>query len=106
MGFSSIFDLQKTEIRREMKGRKCPVCGKEVNGRSDKRFCSDECRIFYNNSLGRTRRARNRKQLGAIRSNIMELERANARFLLRTLSWISKVFRILCSFKKVSNERE
>ncbi|MBR5073835.1 MAG: DUF2116 family Zn-ribbon domain-containing protein [Bacteroidales bacterium] len=89
-----------------MKGRKCPVCGKEVNGRSDKRFCSDECRIFYNNSLGRTRRARNRKQLGAIRSNIMELERADAKFMLKILSWISKVFRVISSIFKFRNERE
>ena len=80
-----------------MKGRKCPVCGEVVNGRSDKIFCSDECRIFYNNSLGRTRRARNRKQLRTIRSNIMELERADAKFLLKILSWISKFFRVISS---------
>ena len=89
-----------------MKGRKCPVCGKEVNGRSDKRFCSDECRIFYNNSLGRTRRARNQKQLKSIRSNIMELERADAKFLLKILSWISKAFRVISSTFKFRNERE
>lgn len=80
--------------------RKCPVCGKNVNGRSDKKFCSDECRIFYNNALGRRRRARNGKQLNAIRSNIMEMERANAKILLRILSWISKVFRKISSLSR------
>ncbi|MBQ6311618.1 MAG: DUF2116 family Zn-ribbon domain-containing protein [Bacteroidales bacterium] len=84
----------------------CPVCGKEVNGRSDKKFCSDECRTFYNNSLGRRRRARNRKQLNAIRFNIMEMERADSRFLLRTLSWISKVFRVISNVTKVSSRQE
>ncbi|MBP5391520.1 MAG: DUF2116 family Zn-ribbon domain-containing protein [Bacteroidales bacterium] len=80
--------------------KKCPVCGKVVNGRSDKRFCSDECRIFYNNALGRTRRARNQRQLKSIRSNIMELERVDAKILLRILSWISKVFKIMSTFAK------
>ena len=86
--------------------RKCPVCGKNVNGRSDKKFCSDECRIFYNNALGRRRRARNGKQLNAIRSNIMEMERANAKILLRILSWISKVFKVLSTFAKDRTEHQ
>jgi|GEM_PF-1128371 len=84
----------------EMTLRKCPVCGKNVNGRSDKKFCSDECRIFYNNALGRRRRARNHKQLKSIRSNIMELERVDAKVSLRILSWISKVFKIMSTFAK------
>lgn len=84
--------------------RKCPVCGKNVNGRSDKKFCSDECRIFYNNALGRRRRARNGKQLNAIRSNIMEMERANAKVLLRILSWISKVFRKMSSLSRGNSQ--
>ena len=83
-----------------MNRKKCPVCGKEVNGRSDKKFCSDECRTFFNNALGRRRRARNKKQLNSIRSNIMEMERANAKILLRILSWISKVFKIMSTFAK------
>ena len=84
--------------------RKCPVCGKIVNGRSDKKFCSDECRIFYNNALGRRRRARNGKQLNAIRSNIMEMEKADAKFLLRILSWISKVFRRMSSLSRGNSQ--
>lgn len=84
--------------------RKCPVCGKNVNGRSDKKFCSDECRIFYNNALGRRRRARNGKQLNAIRSNIMEMDRANAKILLRILSWISKVFRRMSSLSRGNSQ--
>lgn len=83
-----------------MNRKKCPVCGKEVNGRSDKKFCSDECRTFFNNALGRRRRARNKKQLNAIRSNIMEMERVNAKILLRILSWVSKVFKIMSTFAK------
>lgn len=29
--------------------RKCPECGERVTGRSDKKFCSDQCRTSYNN---------------------------------------------------------
>lgn len=29
--------------------KSCGECGKVVAGRSDKKFCSDECRIAYNN---------------------------------------------------------
>lgn len=29
--------------------RKCPECGEKIVGRSDKKFCSDECRNNFNN---------------------------------------------------------
>lgn len=29
----------------------CPECGYEIVGRSDKRFCSDQCRSAYNNRI-------------------------------------------------------
>ncbi|MBS1978454.1 MAG: hypothetical protein JST46_13875 [Bacteroidetes bacterium] len=32
----------------EIKQAKCPVCGGEVHGRTDKRFCSDKCRSLSN----------------------------------------------------------
>jgi predicted nucleic acid-binding Zn-ribbon protein len=31
--------------------RKCPECGDEIIGRTDKKFCSDQCRNTYNNKL-------------------------------------------------------
>lgn len=37
--------------------RKCLECGAEMEGRSDKKFCSDLCRNTYNNKL--YRKARN-----------------------------------------------
>lgn len=33
----------------EMERRECPMCGKEIAGRSDKLFCSDRCRNRYHN---------------------------------------------------------
>lgn len=34
--------------------RRCPVCNCRISGRSDKKFCSDSCRAFYNNIKYRT----------------------------------------------------
>jgi predicted nucleic acid-binding Zn ribbon protein len=31
--------------------KKCPECGGKIIGRADKKFCSDQCRITYNNKL-------------------------------------------------------
>lgn len=31
--------------------RKCRECGEQVMGRSDKKFCSDQCRTSFNNRL-------------------------------------------------------
>jgi len=33
----------------------CPECGEAIKGRSDKKFCSDECRNAYNNRLNSDR---------------------------------------------------
>ncbi len=80
--------------------RRCPSCGKEVIGRTDKKFCSDECRIFYNNSARKRKRIRNQRKIRAIIANTRELERADARFLLKMLERISKVFKLLSTFAK------
>ncbi len=32
-----------------MEIKKCPECGEKIVGRSDKKFCSDECRNNFNN---------------------------------------------------------
>ena len=85
--------------------RKCPACGRDVIGRSDKRFCSDECRIFYNNALRRRKRSRNRMQIKAIVSNIRQMDEAGAKNLLRLLERISKVFKIMSTFAKTRNYR-
>lgn len=33
--------------------RKCLDCGEVLRGRSDKKFCSDQCRNNYNNTINR-----------------------------------------------------
>ena len=88
-----------------MKVNKCPSSGKDVVGRADKRFCSDECRIFYNNAQRKKRRSRNLFQIRAIVANVRELDRVNAKFLLRLLQHISKVFKIMSTFAKTRNKQ-
>jgi len=34
-----------------MENRKCLECNEEILGRSDKKFCDDQCRNAYNNKL-------------------------------------------------------
>src|ERR1043165_6547370 len=34
-----------------MPEKKCLECGGKISGRSDKKFCSDQCRISFNNRL-------------------------------------------------------
>ena len=89
-----------------MKVRKCPTCGRDVIGRADKRFWSDECRIFYNNALRKRKRSRNRKQIRAIISNVREMDQADAKNLLRLLERISKVFKIMSTFAKTRNSQK
>lgn len=88
-----------------MEARRCPSCGKEVVGRTDKRFCSDECRIFYNNALRKKRRNRNSRIVKAINANVKELDRADAKKLLRLLERISKVFEIMSTFAKTRHRK-
>ena len=36
-------------------GKRCPVCGAKVIGRTDKKFCCDDCRTYSNNTKKRER---------------------------------------------------
>jgi len=49
--------------------RICLDCGAPVKGRSDKKFCSDQCRNNYNNRLNRTSTNLVRNVHGLLRKN-------------------------------------
>ena len=53
--------------------RSCLDCGENLKGRSDKKFCSDQCRNNYNNRL-------NRNEINFIR-NVQNILRRNRRVL-------------------------
>lgn len=51
--------------------RTCPQCGKSIIGRSDKRYCSDQCRHLSNNTVKRQSQGEKRIQQvnAALRKN-------------------------------------
>lgn len=49
--------------------RKCLDCGDTLRGRSDKKFCSDQCRNNYNNKLNRDSNNFVRNVHGLLRKN-------------------------------------
>ena len=49
--------------------RKCLDCGDKIRGRSDKKFCSDQCRNNYNNRLNRDTNNFVRNVHGLLRKN-------------------------------------
>jgi len=42
---------KRLESLRDGAGRSCPVCGSEIAGRADKRFCSSSCRVASHRSV-------------------------------------------------------
>lgn len=54
--------------------KECLSCGKQVRGRSDKKFCDDYCRNNYNNQLKAESNNYVRKVTNALRKNRRILE--------------------------------
>ena len=81
--------------------RLCPVCGTVILGRIDKKFCSNECRVYFNNAKNRERHKLlgEDKCLGLIYSNAMTLYEQKSWFLLKIVLWISILFKILSTFE-------
>lgn len=52
----------------------CLECGGKITGRSDKKFCSDQCRVAYNNKLNRNETA--------YMNNVTNILRKNRRVLM------------------------
>src|SRR5688572_28790809 len=52
----------------------CLECGEKIKGRADKKFCSDQCRISYNNKL-------NSDETNYVR-NVNNILRKNRRILM------------------------
>lgn len=80
--------------------RKCPVCGSEIHGRADKKFCCDDCRIYFNNARYRERykMVAQDKNLACIYSTATLLYRKKSYFLLKIISATSVVCKILSTF--------
>ena len=58
----------------KMQEKVCLECGDKMKGRADKKFCSDQCRVSFNNRL-------NRDETNYI-NNVSNLLRKNRRILM------------------------
>ena len=78
----------------------CPVCGGEIHGRTDKKFCSDDCRIYYNNIRYRNKNKSlsQDKDLATIYSTTLLLYEQNSRFLLKFLLSAANICKIFYTF--------
>jgi predicted nucleic acid-binding Zn ribbon protein len=54
--------------------KECLECGAKIKGRADKKFCSDQCRVSYNNKLNRDETA--------YMNNVTNILRKNRRILI------------------------
>ena len=83
-----------------MKERKCPVCGKDVLGRTDKKFCCDDCRTEYHNLSNRRFRQTNPNRfiIKDIYDNVNSLSRSGNKKFLKIISRLSKLFKIMSIF--------
>lgn len=60
--------MEKTEVRR------CADCGCQINGRKNRRFCSDSCRVNYHNTLAQAEKPLIRKVNKILKNNRTILE--------------------------------
>lgn len=57
--------------------KQCPECGEKIIGRTDKKFCSDQCRNAYNNKINKDATNLIRNTNNRLRKNWRILERLN-----------------------------
>ena len=78
----------------------CPVCGREIHGRTDKKFCSADCRIYFHNIEYRNKNksAAKDKDLATIYSTTLLLYEQNSRFLLNFILAAARICKIFYTF--------
>ena len=81
-------------------GKVCPVCGEKIVGRSDKKYCSDECRTFANNRKWREKRnlMASYTTLAGIGRDLMALSGAGGGRYLKLIAAITSVCKIMYKF--------
>lgn len=57
--------------------KNCPECGEKIIGRTDKKFCSDQCRNTYNNRLNSDSSNTVRNINNILRKNLRILQKLN-----------------------------
>ena len=64
---------------RKMETKLCLECGERIQGRSDKKFCSDYCRNAYNNKVNKDSKNLIRNTNNRLRKNYKILSELNSK---------------------------
>lgn len=80
--------------------KQCLICGETITGRTDKKFCSDSCRVYFNNRKYREKHLMKSRNihLTHICANATFLYEEKSRFLLKFLSFMSQLCKIISTF--------
>ncbi len=79
--------------------KKCPVCGTKIIGRTDKIYCSNECRVHANNSRRRsvgTNREKSRAEM--IGKELLLLQESGGVQYLKIIGLVTRFCKILYKF--------
>ena len=68
-GYTCVKPFVTVYNRLDMDEKLCPECGKTIIGRSDKKYCSDECRSAFNNIMNRNTNNMMRKVNSTLKRN-------------------------------------
>lgn len=81
--------------------RRCPVCGAKVIGRSDKKYCCDECRVYAGNQRGKKARDSMHKnpQIGAIEQNLLLMNTEKGLKYIKLICTLTKFCKIMYTFE-------
>lgn len=82
------------------KSKECPVCGKMVVGRSDKVYCSIDCRIYAGNFRNRERRIslKQDKVVEAIGRELAAFSEAGAQRYIKIIAAVTQFCKIMYKF--------
>lgn len=77
--------------------RVCPVCGERIVGRSDKKFCGDECRVYHHNRIKREKikAMTDNRYFNLLSSNVIRLCEYKSVASLKILVFISVICKII-----------
>lgn len=84
----------------EMSEKRCPVCGAKVVGRSDKKYCCDECRVEAGNKRIRLKRVEKQKSetLYRIEQTLQILNNEKGKRYLKIIGAVTQFCKILYKF--------
>lgn len=83
----------------------CKTCGKIIIGRSDKIFCSYNCRVYFNNIKYRksSQIYTGNKRLKKIYSILQFIQKRKSPFLLKIILLVAQICKIISTFDRPKN---